>query len=167
MDQPLSPVNNVSYMDRSTGGMHIPPNQTQMPEVSGMNSAELSGDAGYYSTSPSQLVYPTAPPSLHTTPNTPTSIPDIILTGERRDASGGGGGEVIIESWRFLDFSAADELSRQELSLTKQLEAELLSEESLREGLGPLDLDGLQMLSDPTINLISDGIEDNFRLDRS
>lgn len=58
-------------------------------------------------------------------------------------------------------------MSKQELSLTKQLEAELLSEESLREGLGPLDLDGLQMLSDPTINLISDGIEDNFRLDRS
>lgn len=67
--------------------MHIPPNQTQMPEVSGMNSAELSGDAGYYSTSPSQLVYPTAPTSLHTTPNTPTSIPDIILTGKRWDES--------------------------------------------------------------------------------
>lgn len=50
-------------------------------EVSGVGAIELATDAGYYSTSPSQLVYPTAPPSMHTTPNTPTSIPDIILTG--------------------------------------------------------------------------------------
>lgn len=65
------------------------------------------------------------------------------------------------------DFSTADDITRQELTFSKQLEAELLSEESLREGLGSIDYDGLQMLSDPTMNLISDGVEDNFRLDRS
>lgn len=54
-----------------------------MPEVSGVGTLEIGSDAGYYSTSPSQqLVYPTASPSLQTTPNTPTSIPDIILTGK-------------------------------------------------------------------------------------
>ncbi|KAF5281770.1 hypothetical protein FQA39_LY17701 [Lamprigera yunnana] len=141
-ESPLSPVSNISYVDQTTA-IHLNQTQSQtMSDIPGVANTELSGDAGYYSTSPSQMVYPTAPTSLHTTPNTPTSIPDIILT----------------------DFSTADDITRQELS--KQLEAELLSEESLREGLGPIDLDGLQMLSDPTINLISDGVEDNFRLDR-
>uniref|UniRef100_A0A1Y1L387 Transducer of regulated CREB activity N-terminal domain-containing protein n=2 Tax=Photinus pyralis TaxID=7054 RepID=A0A1Y1L387_PHOPY len=145
VDQPLSPVSNMSYVDQP-GTIHLTQTQSQtLSDITGVGTAELSGDAGYYSTSPSQMVYPTAPASLHTTPNTPTSIPDIILT----------------------DFSTADDITRQELTLSKQLEAELLSEESLREGLGPIDLDGLQMLSDPTINLISDGVEDNFRLDRS
>ncbi|KAF5280402.1 hypothetical protein FQR65_LT03211 [Abscondita terminalis] len=145
VDQPLSPVRNISYVDQP-GTIHLTQAQSQtLPDITGIGNAELSGDAGYYSTSPSQMVYTTAPASLHTTPNTPTSIPDIILT----------------------DFSTADDITRQELTLSKQLEAELLSEESLREGLGPIDLDGLQMLSDPTINLISDGVEDNFRLDRS
>uniref|UniRef100_A0A1Y1L5R4 Transducer of regulated CREB activity N-terminal domain-containing protein n=1 Tax=Photinus pyralis TaxID=7054 RepID=A0A1Y1L5R4_PHOPY len=149
VDQPLSPVSNMSYVDQP-GTIHLTQTQSQtLSDITGVGTAELSGDAGYYSTSPSQMVYPTAPASLHTTPNTPTSIPDIILTDY------------------LLDFSTADDITRQELTLSKQLEAELLSEESLREGLGPIDLDGLQMLSDPTINLISDGVEDNFRLDRS
>ncbi|KAF2884678.1 hypothetical protein ILUMI_21475 [Ignelater luminosus] len=143
VDQPLSPVSNVTYVDQP-GSMHLPQTQSQtLSDIPGATNAELSVDAGYYSTSPSQLVYPTAPPSLHTTPNTPTSIPDIILT----------------------DFSTAEDIARQDLSLSKQIDvADLLSEESLREGL---DLDGLQMLSDPTFNLITDGVEDHFRLDRS
>jgi hypothetical protein len=53
---------------------------------------ELSTDPGYYSQSPSQLQYnrpvninPSGGSTQHTTPqtpNTPSSIPDIILTGK-------------------------------------------------------------------------------------
>lgn len=45
---------------------------------------ELTIDQGYYSTSPSQqLQYCTAVNSAQTTPNTPSSIPDIVLTGKQ------------------------------------------------------------------------------------
>lgn len=41
------------------------------------------------------------------------------------------------------------------------------SDETLREGLDPIDFDGLQMLSDPEMNVVTDpSTEDNFRLDR-
>lgn len=51
--------------------------------------------------------------------------------------------------------------------ITGALENDLFpSDESLRAGLGPLDFDGLQMLSDPDMNVISDNAEDHFRLDR-
>lgn len=48
------------------------------------------------------------------------------------------------------------------------LEADLFpsDEAALRAGLGQLDFDGLQMLSDPDMNVISDNAEDHFRLDR-
>lgn len=66
----------------------------------------------------------------------------------------------------FTDFSSdTNDISRQEI--TKQLEAEYLAHETLRESLEPLDFDGFQMLSDSGINLIPDGVEDHFRLDRS
>ena len=40
------------------------------------------------------------------------------------------------------------------------------SDEALKVGLDPLDLDGLQMLTDPT-NMVADpSVEDSFRLDR-
>ncbi|XP_044265883.1 CREB-regulated transcription coactivator 1-like isoform X2 [Tribolium madens] len=134
------PVSSVSYVDQSPGQLTATHAQT-VPEVSTVGSIELTSDPGYYSTSPSQLVYP---PSLHTTPNTPTSIPDIILT----------------------DFSSAtDDISRQDLS--KQLENDFFSEESLRESLDPLNFDELQMLTDPSMNFIPDGVEDGFRLHRS
>lgn len=68
-------------MDQSTSTQMSQSHQQNLPEVSGVGSAEITTDGGYYSTSPSQLIYQTAPASLHTTPNTPTSIPDIILTG--------------------------------------------------------------------------------------
>ncbi|XP_063922090.1 CREB-regulated transcription coactivator 1-like isoform X1 [Zophobas morio] len=134
------PVSSVSYVEQPSGQLTQTHSQTA-PEVSTVGSIELTSDPGYYSTSPSQLVYP---PSLHTTPNTPTSIPDIILT----------------------DFSSAtDEISRQDLN--KQLENDFFSEESLRESLEPLNFDELQMLTDPTMSLIPDGVEDGFRLNRS
>lgn len=74
-----TPVNNVGYTEQT------PLSQTHtqiLPEgASGIGPIELAADAGYYSTSP-QFAYTTAAsPSLRTTPNTPTSIPDITLTG--------------------------------------------------------------------------------------
>lgn len=45
-----------------------------------VSSQELTPDPGYFSTSPSQqLQY--SRHSAQTTPNTPSSIPDIVLTG--------------------------------------------------------------------------------------
>ncbi|XP_046997865.1 CREB-regulated transcription coactivator 1-like isoform X1 [Schistocerca americana] len=131
-----------------------------------ISSQELNAaDHGYYSQSPSQLHYnrpvavnPSGGSTQQTTPqtpNTPSSIPDIILT----------------------DFSSStgDDLSRQEF--VKDLgsamsgsfdDSELFpSDETLREGLDPIDFDGLQMLTDPDMNVITDpSTEDNFRIDR-
>ena len=43
----------------------------------------------------------------------------------------------------------------------------LPSDEMLREGLEPIDFDGLQMLTDPEMTVITDSAtEDNFRLDK-
>lgn len=39
------------------------------------------------------------------------------------------------------------------------------SDEALRQGLDPIDMDGLQMLDDPTM-VISDQAEAHFRLNR-
>lgn len=57
----------------------------------------------------------------------------------------------------FTDFSSADDMARQDLAFSKQLEAELLAD-------GPLDFE-IQMLSDPTVNMIPENVEDHFRLD--
>lgn len=70
-------------MDQPTSTQMSQSHSQNLPEVSGVGGGEITTDGGYYSTSPSQIVYPTAPASLHTTPNTPTSIPDIILTGNK------------------------------------------------------------------------------------
>lgn len=85
-------------------------------------------------------------PGCLATPATPTTIPDIILT----DFSSGG--------------CAAGELGK-ELGVS---DASLFpDDEGLREGLNPIDFDGLQMLDDPDMNVISDPtMEDAFRLDR-
>lgn len=76
------PVTNISYIDQSSLNMVHQSHQQTLQDISGVGPIELSGDGGYYSTSPSQLAYQTAPSSLHTTPNTPTAIPDIVLTGK-------------------------------------------------------------------------------------
>lgn len=65
----------------------------------------------------------------------------------------------------FTDFSAGDEMNRNDLTFSKQLE--LLDNESLRADLEPLDFDGFQILSETGMNLIPDSVEDHFRLDRS
>lgn len=72
-------------MDQSSAAQMTQAHGQTMPEVSCVGNVELTVDGGYYSTSPSQLVYSGAPQNMHpTTPNTPTSIPDIILTGGER-----------------------------------------------------------------------------------
>ncbi|CAH1126712.1 unnamed protein product [Ceutorhynchus assimilis] len=103
------PIGQMSYGDQTA-------NNSQMSQ----NLPEGSTDAGYYSTSPSQqLVYPSPSPGLqNTSPNTPTSLPEIILT----------------------DFSAGQDISR-------QLDSEFLMDEQLKEGLGSLDFAELQMLN--------------------
>ncbi|VVC43356.1 Hypothetical protein CINCED_3A022555 [Cinara cedri] len=65
----------------STGIEYIgsPTNNTYLQQTEDYGNSELTADLGYYSTSPSQsLQYPN---QTITTPNTPSSIPDIILTG--------------------------------------------------------------------------------------
>ncbi|KAH1000770.1 hypothetical protein HUJ04_013063 [Dendroctonus ponderosae] len=104
------PISQMSYADQATS-----------PRMShAQNMPEVSSDAGYYSTSPSQqLVYPSPSPGLqNTSPNTPTSLPEIILT----------------------DFSAGQDINR-------QLDSEFLTDEQLKEGLGALDFAELQMLN--------------------
>lgn len=82
-----------------------------------------------------------------------------------------------ITFWFILtDFSssAGDDLSRQEFvkdlgsAMSGSFDTDLLpSDEMLREGLVPIDFDGLQMLTDPDMNVITDpATEDNFRLDK-
>lgn len=76
----------------------------------------------------------------------------------------------------FADFSSStgDDLSRPEFvkdlgsAMSGSFDSDLFpSDETLREGLDPIDFDGLQMLTDPDMNVITDPeTEDNFRLDR-
>nr|CAD7199003.1 unnamed protein product [Timema douglasi]CAD7404595.1 unnamed protein product [Timema poppensis] len=158
---------------------------------------ELSTDPGYYSQSPSQLQYnrpvtmnPSGGSTQQTTPqtpNTPSSIPDIILTVGFTPSSINKSGFIIIIIIIIiiitiiiiiikLDFSSStgDDLSRQEFvkdlgsAMSGSFDTDLFpSDEALREGLGPIDFDGLQMLTDPDINAITDpATEDSFRLDR-
>ncbi|XP_018577771.1 CREB-regulated transcription coactivator 1 isoform X2 [Anoplophora glabripennis] len=132
---------NTMYADQSPNAQqmtqsHPPPT---LPEVSSMGNMEMTPDAGYYSTSPSQQMYPSTSPGLHTTQNS-TGLPEIILT----------------------DFSVDGDVSRQD-SL-RQLESEFFSDETLREGLGQLDFDEFQILSNPNIG-ISEIVEDRLRLD--
>ncbi|XP_045470995.1 CREB-regulated transcription coactivator 2 isoform X7 [Harmonia axyridis] len=142
-----NPVNAVSYVEEQHMGSQMTTNNPQaLSDVSGATNIELTLDGGYYSTSPSQLMYPTTSPSLHTTPNTPTSIPDITLT----------------------DFSSASEdTTRQDLAAVKQFEEELFSEDALRSSLEPLGSDEFQILAENGINFIPDTIEEHFRLDHS
>ncbi|CAG9862051.1 unnamed protein product [Phyllotreta striolata] len=114
----LDTPNSMSYMDQSTGAQQAKQQHqtTNIPNTSPINSLELSTDAGYYSTSPH--VYPSTSPGLRTTtPNTPTSLPEIILT----------------------DFSGEDG--------SRQLSSDFFAEESLRAGLGQLDFEEIQMLN--------------------
>ncbi|XP_025158341.1 CREB-regulated transcription coactivator 1 isoform X9 [Harpegnathos saltator] len=112
-----------------------------------------SGDTSYFSTNP-QMAY--QPPTTTTTatqqltPQTPNT-PTIILT----------------------DFSAPDDLTNPEFvkdlgtAMMGDFDPEMFpSDDALRQGLDPIDVDGLQMLADPTMVISDSSAEAHFRLDR-
>lgn len=109
-----------------------------------------SGDAGYFSTSPQMAYQPTTTGTTTTqqlTPQTPNT-PTIILT----------------------DFSGADDpefVKDLGTAMMGDFDPELFpSDDALRQGLDPIDVDGLQMLTDPTMILSDPSAEAHFRLDR-
>ncbi|XP_076393852.1 CREB-regulated transcription coactivator isoform X2 [Megachile rotundata] len=115
-----------------------------------------SGDAGYFSTSPQMPFQPTTTTATTTTttqqltPQTPNT-PTIILT----------------------DFSGADDLTNPEFvkdlgtAMMGDFDPDLFpSDDALRQGLDPIDMDGLQMLTDPTMVISDPSAEAHFRLDR-
>ncbi|CAH0778485.1 unnamed protein product [Bemisia tabaci] len=137
MDSPVS--NTVDYIGS--------PNNASYHLNDDGCSGELSADPGYFSTSPTH--YNRQMNSSHTTPNTPSSIPDIVLT----------------------DFSNGDgDIQRSDFGkeiICNAFENDLFSSvESMREGLDPIDLDGLQLLTDPNMMPADPATEDHFRLDR-
>ncbi|XP_018405564.1 PREDICTED: CREB-regulated transcription coactivator 1-like isoform X5 [Cyphomyrmex costatus] len=112
-----------------------------------------SGDTGYFSTSPQMAYQPTTTTTTATqqlTPQTPNT-PTIILT----------------------DFSGADDLTNPEFvkdlgtAMMGDFDPEMFpSDDALRQGLDPIDVDGLQMLADPTMVISDSSAEAHFRLDR-
>ncbi|KAI4497334.1 hypothetical protein M0802_007581 [Mischocyttarus mexicanus] len=112
-----------------------------------------SGDGGYYSTSPQVGYQPTntsTTTAQQLTPQTPNT-PTIILT----------------------DFSGADDLTNPEFvkdlgtAMMSDFDPELFpTDDALRQGLGQIDVDGLQMLTDPTVVISDPSAEAHFRLDR-
>ncbi|XP_070531245.1 CREB-regulated transcription coactivator 1 isoform X2 [Cardiocondyla obscurior] len=112
-----------------------------------------SGDTGYFSTSPQMAYQPTTTTTAtqQLTPQTPNT-PTIILT----------------------DFSGPDDLTNP-AELVKDLGTAMMgdfdpdmfpSDDALRQGLDPIDVDGLQMLADPTMVISDSTAEAHFRLDR-
>ncbi|KFM75131.1 hypothetical protein X975_04567, partial [Stegodyphus mimosarum] len=141
---------------------------------SGMNTAQDMDNAMFYSIaslgtdpqlqSPTLYTKPTVISSHQTTPQTPqtpTSIPDIILTGElasdpdyemkgRHEASPSGDEPILRQ-----DF--AKELGCAITNMCSSFDSDFFTpEEALRVGLGPIDFDGLQILTDPDIHVVSD-----------
>ncbi|XP_035730410.1 CREB-regulated transcription coactivator 1-like isoform X12 [Vespa mandarinia] len=112
-----------------------------------------SGDGGYFSTSPQVAFQPTntsTTTAQQLTPQTPNT-PTIILT----------------------DFSGADDLTNPEFvkdlgtAMMSDFDPELFpTDDALRQGLGQIDVDGLQMLTDPTVVISDPSAEAHFRLDR-
>ncbi|CAD1473078.1 unnamed protein product [Heterotrigona itama] len=117
-----------------------------------------SADAGYFSTSPQVPYQPTTTTTTSNnttttqqlTPQTPNT-PTIILT----------------------DFSGADDLTNPEFvkdlgtAMMGDFDPDLFpSDDALRQGLDPIDMDGLQMLTDPTMVISDPSAEAHFRRDR-
>ncbi|XP_077299680.1 CREB-regulated transcription coactivator 1-like isoform X2 [Arctopsyche grandis] len=157
-----SPATSVSYIN------NVNPNQSQFTQATlpgsegggGGGNISWAGGGGGCSGAPACLQAgnclggASCMPGPH--PNTPTTIPDIILTDFSSTNSG--------------DLSKDLQSPFKELSsnISSHFDTSLFPEdESLRDGLTPLDFDGLQMLTDPDMNVISDPTtEDAFRLDR-
>ncbi|XP_050439258.1 CREB-regulated transcription coactivator 1-like isoform X2 [Adelges cooleyi] len=134
----------------STGLEYIgsPTNNTYLQQTDDYVNSELTADPGYFSTSPSQsLQYPN---QTHTTPNTPSSIPDIILT----DFSNGGDQ---------LDTRNDYVKGIVNCNNTFDTAGFFSTEESLRQGLvDQLDLEHLQMLAESDIEAVANN--DHFRM---
>ncbi|XP_020289879.1 CREB-regulated transcription coactivator 1-like isoform X6 [Pseudomyrmex gracilis] len=147
MDTPVQPNPIGTYI----GSPNHTTNYTQSDMIN-VGSELGSGDAGYFSTSPQIAYQPATTTTTATqqlTPQTPNT-PTIILT----------------------DFSGADDLTNPEFvkdlgtAMMGDFDPEMFpSDEALRQGLDPIDMDGLQMLDDPTM-VISDQAEAHFRLNR-
>lgn len=159
-----NPDTSIGYMTTQNNGTQYSQAMSHSPDNGLVQGPQdLPADQVYYGQSPSQLSYnrpvamnPSGGSTQQTTPqtpNTPSSIPDIILT----------------------DFSSnpADDLSRQEFgkelvsAISGSFDSEFSSEDRLLEGLGSIDFEGYQMLTDPDLNAITDpATEDTFRMDR-
>ncbi|XP_014476773.1 PREDICTED: CREB-regulated transcription coactivator 1 isoform X8 [Dinoponera quadriceps] len=108
-----------------------------------------SADTGYFSTSPQMAYQPATTTTTATqqlTPQTPNT-PTIILT----------------------DFSGADDLTNPEFvkdlgtAMMGDFDPEMFpSDDALRQGLDPIDVDGLQMLADPTMVISDSSAEAHF-----
>ena len=65
----------------------------------------------------------------------------------------------------FIDFSNGEDLGKEfGVNMVENLDL-FPTDECLREGLDPIDIDGLQMLTDPSM-IADPATEDHLRLDR-
>lgn len=80
---------------------------------------------------------------------------------------------LILVFFSRIDFSGADDLTNPEF--VKDLGSAMMgdfdpdifpSDDALRQGLDPIDMDGLQMLTDPTMVISDPSAEAHFRRDR-
>ncbi|XP_032663918.1 CREB-regulated transcription coactivator 1-like isoform X9 [Odontomachus brunneus] len=148
MDTPVQPNTIGTYI----GSPNHTANFTQN-DVINVGGELGSGDTGYFSTSPQMAYQPATTTTTATqqlTPQTPNT-PTIILT----------------------DFSGADDLTNPEFvkdlgtAMMGDFDPEMFpSDDALRQGLDPIDVDGLQMLADPTMVISDSSAEAHFRLDR-
>ncbi|XP_066593360.1 CREB-regulated transcription coactivator 1-like isoform X6 [Prorops nasuta] len=150
MDSPVA--------QNSIGTFMSSPNHTAtftQSDVINVATELANADTGYFSTSP-QIGYQSVSTTTTTTTTTQQfapqapDTPTIILT----------------------DFSSADDLTNPEYA--KDLGTAMMgdlgelfpSDDALRQGLDPIDVDGLQMLTDPTMVISDPSAEAHFRLDR-
>ncbi|XP_011304867.1 CREB-regulated transcription coactivator 1 isoform X2 [Fopius arisanus] len=147
MDSTVDPNSINSYI----GSTNDTSSYTQQNDMINVGGELGSSDGGYYSTSPQMAYQPRTPTTTQQlTPQTPNT-PTIILT----------------------DFSGTDDLTSPEFakdlgsSMSGEFDPDLFtSDDALRQGLGPIDLDGLQMLTDPDMVISDVNAEEHFRLDR-
>lgn len=125
-------------------------------QLYGMGSSRLDTQLQSPSFLSTSNVLSSSHPPTPKTPQTPTSIPDIVLTAP-------GFEEHLMKE----DFASG--LSSAMANVSGSLDTDLFpADEALRVGLDPIDLDGLQILTDPDISIITDpATEETFRLDCS
>ncbi|XP_064474276.1 CREB-regulated transcription coactivator 1-like isoform X1 [Ornithodoros turicata] len=194
---PTSAPGMCSFGERSPSAYYVPPNTAppmqkhfnidyqdrafQLPDNSSNTSPVQNNPGGMFFTDSLGRDYynrdlQNKTSSDHsTTPQTPTSIPDIILTDPhwphdqfQFQCSGPGVSEAAL--LKAQDLAKCDLVSHSALAQLSAFDSSDLfsAEEALRAGLDPIDLDGLQILTDPDMAVISDpAAEEAFRLDRS